>query len=103
MRNILGLVKNAMAGVSEESAFSLPKPVPGPGERLVHVEKYVELESDHSYRESTYKYPHQLAKLAFFLRSEGPKLTMRKVRASWLQLAVGAKRRLLFIVGAADG
>lgn len=83
----------------KKRVFELPPPIAAAGETLVRVTTYAPIKVPPRARESRFAFEHQVAKLLFFLWREGIKLTVNKVRASFLQRAVGRERQVIFAVG----
>jgi predicted dehydrogenase len=79
--------------------FKMPPPVAGEGETLVRVTTYAPIKVPPRAREHRFAFENQVAKLLFFLWREGVKLTVNKVRASYLQRAISRERQVVFAVG----
>lgn len=83
----------------KKRVFELPPPVAAAGETLVRVTTYAPIDVPPRARAHRFAFEHQVAKLLFFLWREGIKLTVNKVRASFLQRAIGRERQIVFAVG----
>lgn len=79
--------------------YDVPPPVAAEGETLVRVTTYAAIPVPPRAREHRFAFEHQVAKLLFFLWREGIRLTLNKVRASYLQRAIARERQVVFAVG----
>jgi predicted dehydrogenase len=83
----------------KKRVFEMPPPVAAEGETLVQVTTYAPIKVPARAREHRFAFENQVAKLLFFLWHEGVRLTVDKVRASFLQRAISRERHVVFAVG----
>jgi predicted dehydrogenase len=82
-----------------KKVYALPDPVPGRGERAVRIRERFIFPQPGNRCGSRFEFPHRWVKLLFFLRTEGLRLTLRKVLASRLQVSLIRARRVVFAAG----
>ena len=79
--------------------FELPPPIAAEGETLLRVTAYAPIPVPARARAHRFAFENQVAKLLFFLWREGVRLTLNKVRGTFLQRAIARERQVIFAVG----
>lgn len=81
----------------------LDDPIPLESEVLVQIIERALLPKIWYEEKSRFQFSHPLAKVGFFLRNEGPALTIGKIHASRIQQKIARSRVLAFVYGTHEG
>lgn len=78
---------------------SIPPPLPGPGEKVIEVEKIAVFPVPLNAGDHRFRFANAFSKLMFFTFREGLRLTYHKVKASLLQRQVIAEKAVVLAFG----
>lgn len=83
----------------KDKVYEIPSPVNNESEVIIKVEKYAFVPVPEKMKINRFNFQNSCAKLFFFLMHEGIKLTLNKIKSSFLQKKINSERQIVFVYG----